>query len=259
MLFFVGIAPAQQPQGYPGSSYQQTPAALPSRPVMLPPANYIPPPPAPSYRGVQTPAPQVTIPGMPPSPIPLTSFPSPYIQQTMYQQGPPGVTQADDGQDYQVQLIPPGPERVFRLESESSLFERMRQEIVQRPQKDRAEFPDEPVLSKDAYAGRKWSERKVLVEPNYVCYGKLLFEDRNSERYGWELGPTQPLLSTALFMKDVAFLPYHVFSDPFRTETSAGYCLPGDPVPYLLYPPEFSVTGAVAQAAVVVTLFAIFP
>ena len=55
-------------------------------------------------------------------------------------------------------------------------------------------------------------------------------------------------------------LPYHSFIDPFRLyEYNTGYCLPGDPVPLLLYPPEISATGAIAEAASILAVLAIFP
>ena len=58
----------------------------------------------------------------------------------------------------------------------------------------------------------------------------------------------------------MALLPYHMATDPCRKcECSAGYCLPGDPVPLLCYPPQLSLTGAVAEAATIAALFAIFP
>jgi hypothetical protein len=98
------------------------------------------------------------------------------------------------------------------------------------------------------------------VEPGYVCYRRLYFEDLNSERYGWEVGPLQPFLSAAIFYKDLALWPYHIGTRPCqRYECSAGYCLPGDPVPYLLYPIEWSVTGGLLEAGTVVGLYALFP
>jgi hypothetical protein len=157
-----------------------------------------------------------------------------------------------------IQLVPPGPERLFRLESEGNLMERWKQEAMARLN-ERIEFPEEPVLSKEKYAGRAWPERDVLVEPNYVCYHKLLFEDVNTERYGWELGPIQPVASSLRFFADAALLPYNLARDPCSAEVSAGHCLPGDPVPYLLYPPEWSVTGAVFEAASVLGVVALFP
>ena len=38
---------------------------------------------------------------------------------------------------------------------------------------------------------------------------------------------------------DVVLLPYHWGTDPCNcTECNRGYCLPGDPVPFLVYPPN---------------------
>ena len=93
------------------------------------------------------------------------------------------------------------------------------------------------------------------AEPAYVCFKRLLFEEKNAERYGWDLGVIHPFVSTAAFYWDVATLPYHLFTAPCRKfECSAGYCLPGDPVPYLLYPPEWSLTGLTAEALAVYSL-----
>ena len=93
-----------------------------------------------------------------------------------------------------------------------------------------------------------------------MCYKRLMFEQLNYERYGWDLGIIDPPLSTGAFFADVALLPYHAFTDPFRSlDTGAGYCLPGDPVPLLLYPPDLSASGTVAETAAVLAVFAIFP
>jgi hypothetical protein len=52
----------------------------------------------------------------------------------------------------------------------------------------------------------------------------------------------------------------HVFNDPCNCmESSTGYCLPGDPVPYLLYPPELTLSGVAAEVGTVIALLAIFP
>src|SRR5262245_17653850 len=154
----------------------------------------------------------------------------------------------------------PGPERLCRLDAEDILFKRMKQEARERPTPERFVFPEEPVLSTTAYLGREWPESTLYVEPNYTCHGRLYFEEPNSERFGWDLGPFSPLYSTAMFFKDLALLPMHAFTDPCRHfDCSAGKCLPGDPVPFLCYPPEWSVTGAMAELAVVAALIAIFP
>jgi hypothetical protein len=164
--------------------------------------------------------------------------------------------------EYQIQLEPPGLERIGRIDTEAELQERIRQETKERNPMERVTFPDEPVLSRDTYYGRgaAWPHTTELVAPNYVCYGRLLFQQTNMERYGWDLGILSPVISGAEFFFDVFTLPYHVATAPWRCyESSAGYCLPGDPVPLLLYPPELSVTGTIGEAAALLGVLAIFP
>jgi hypothetical protein len=193
-----------------------------------------------------------------PPPVPVAVATDGDVQQTVYQQ--PARLPTGDQREYQIQLAPPGPQQLFRLESEERLQERMRQEALERSPPERIQFPPEPILSRATFRGRNWPEQKMTVEPNYVCYGRLFFEERNAERYGWDLGEIAPLVSTLYFLKDAACFPYHVATDPCRWhDTNAGYCLPGDPVPYLLYPIDWSVTGAAAEIGAVVTLLAVFP
>jgi hypothetical protein len=167
---------------------------------------------------------------------------------------------ADETAEYQIQLEPPGPMRVFRRETEKNLQQRMRNEAKTRPTLERIEFPVEEPLSRDPYTPRAFAPATEVVEPNYVCYDRLYFEEKNSERYGWDLGFVQPFVSAGGFYWDFISLPYHMFTHPCRKyECSAGYCLPGDPVPYLLYPPEISLTGSTIEAGIVIALIAIFP
>jgi hypothetical protein len=162
--------------------------------------------------------------------------------------------------DINIRLDPPDKDTLFRLESEEAWKQRLKVEATGRSPRESVTFPDEPVLTKDAFYGRHWPGRSMVVEPYYVGYKRLLFEDLNLERYGWDLGPVQVPLAAANFYKDIVLLPYHVFTDPVRCyEYSTGYCLPGDPVPFYLYPPELSESGAVGEAAGVVALLAIFP
>jgi hypothetical protein len=161
---------------------------------------------------------------------------------------------------YTIQLEPPGTERLFRLESEARFQERLRQEAQTRPRPDRIEFPVEAPVSTETYTARHYAPMSEVVEPNYTCYQRLYFEEKNSERYGWDLGFMQPFVSAGVFWWDLVTLPYNLGTEPCRKyECSAGYCLPGDPVPYLIYPPEFTVTGSVLEAGTIVALFAIFP
>jgi hypothetical protein len=190
---------------------------------------------------------------------------TPYtIRRTEYQP-PAGLT--DDRRSTEerlleqaIQLEPPGPDRIFRLESEAALNERIRQEGKTKTPPEKFTFPDEPVVSREPYPGRHWPPQTEYAEPNYLCYGRLLFEDKNTERYGWDLGILQPVVSAGAFFADVVTLPYHVGTAPCRCyECNSGLCLPGDPVPYLLYPPELSLTGAVTEGAAIGAIFAIFP
>lgn len=170
----------------------------------------------------------------------------------------------DQLSNYQIQLDPPGTEKLFRLESEDNLRERMKQERRSRDELDRLTFPSDVTLSTRKYDSQwrstHWAAHDRKVEPFYLAYDKLFFMEVNSERYGWDLGFVQPFVSTTAFFFDFAFLPYKIASDPFRRyDSSSGYCLPGDPVPYMWYPPNVSYTGTVSELATIALLIAVFP
>jgi hypothetical protein len=153
---------------------------------------------------------------------------------------------------------------VTRLESEANFNRRYAQKVREKPSLEspypRAIFPLEPIVSRQPYSQRPFSPMMTLVEPNYVCHGPLLFEQRNMERGGWDLGIIQPFFSGGVFVADALTLPYHVGAAVCRwPDCSAGKCLPGDPTPFLLYPPPMSLTGAVAEVGVGAALFAAFP
>ena len=189
---------------------------------------------------------------------------SPTLQQVGYQQRYPVPAlpklATDESTELIVPLEPPGPQRLYRLDSEADLMERMRQEARERQSPERITFPEEPVISRLPYTGRTFPSVATTAEPNYVLYRRLFFEEKNSERYGWDLGVFGPFVSAGAFYWDLALTPYQFASLPFRRfDSNAGLCLPGDPVPYKLYPPSASVTGTVVEAGVIVALFAIFP
>jgi hypothetical protein len=179
------------------------------------------------------------------------------LQQTGVQGG---VRQDPEAEMYVIQLEVPSLERVTRRESEKNLQERIRQEGRNRPDIGRVEFPYEPPISTEPYTPRQFPPMTCAVEPNYLCYGRLYFEEKNSERFGWDLGPINPLVSTSIFFWDVLTFPYQFGTDICRCyECSAGYCLPGDPIPYYLYPPQISLTGAILQGGTVVAMVGFFP
>ena len=106
-----------------------------------------------------------------------------------------------------------------------------------------------------AYAPKTagYSPTTALIEPGYLVHRRLFYEEKNSERYGWDLGFIQPLVSTAAFYKDAFLFPAHLASNLYeRYDTSAGKCLPGSPVPYYLYPEEITPFGATVGALAIV-------
>ena len=102
-----------------------------------------------------------------------------------------------------------------------------------------------------------YSPKFATLEPGYVVHRRLYFEDKNSERYGWDFGLVQPALSAGYFFKDVLFWPHKLASNwNTRYDTSAGKCPPGSPVAYYLYPPELSFGGGlIGTSAVIGTIF----
>jgi hypothetical protein len=265
----------QGPGSVPGpagnSSLTLPPAPVPADPYPMAPGNDLRLPPAPRapektyFYSREAPRPAAPAPEKTyfytREPVPPTSLPA-GVRRAVLQPGkvPERLRTPEEAMpEYNIRLDVPGLQRLAgQLESEAALMERMRQEA--RARGERLVFPEEPTLAKEPYLGRNWSPLTRVVEPYYVCYGRLLFEQKNFERYGWDLGPVTPLVSTGKFFWDVLALPYNLGTRPCQQyEVSSGYCLPGDPVPLLLYPPEISVTGLMTEAAVVTALFFIFP
>jgi hypothetical protein len=246
VLLLAGVAPAQESGRPPETMFSTWPASQPpaAAPRPLPAAVGA----APCLGGPVKAYPEPSAPGPDP------------VQQARFQQRP---YSPEEVSVYEIQIEPPGLERLIQsLQTDDSLQERIRQENRQRKPIERIEFPQEPILSRDVYYGRGplWPERHEIIAPYFVCYNKLLFEEVNSERYGWELGVLQPFVSAGAFYADVVTLPYHLATGPFRPcDCGAGRCLPGDPVPYLLYPPEISGTGFVVETGSILAVLAIFP
>src|SRR5262245_44728124 len=149
----------------------------------------------------------------------------------------------------------PGPEVIFNIKTERQILSEIRREVGDNV--TFATFPsDLPLdkggyqpLSTEAFAGRTFPPAIRKAEPGYVVHHRLYFEELNSERYGWEVGPLQPFISTGYFFYDLAMMPYNFATRPCqRYDTSYGKCLPGDSVPYILYPQECSVIGGLTEA-----------
>src|SRR5262249_27609364 len=109
------------------------------------------PPQAPA-RGqvIATPAP------IPMPPLPSAQAPAPIVP-VRYQPPRRPTGTDDEGQlEYQIQLEPPGIERLsLAMTSDADLQERIRQETIKRTKGlERVTFPEEPILSRDRYYGR---------------------------------------------------------------------------------------------------------
>jgi hypothetical protein len=179
----------------------------------------------------------------------------------MFQNQQNGDRPANSGIDFNLRLDPPEPDILFRLESEEQLRQRLRQEGRSKTPAESVDFPELPTLSTEEFTGRRNPSIVAYREPSYVCYKKLIFEEKNSERYGWDLGFIQPAVSSAFFFKDTFLAPMRFAASPLcHYEGNAGYCQPGDPVPYLLYPPGITKTGALAEAGAILSLaLIVFP
>jgi hypothetical protein len=181
--------------------------------------------------------------------------------------------------------LPPALDRsnVFRMQSDSAFKKRVTSELIEierkKPRTEGAKF--DPVQTTKTYSNfpkidplapegavyqpktitQNYQPMQARIEPGYVVHRRLYFEEKNSERYGWEVGFFQPALSGLAFYKDVLLYPAHFGSNLFeRYDTSAGKCLPGSPVPYYLYPEEIDLFGATFGAATIVgAAFAVFP
>jgi hypothetical protein len=218
---------------------------------------------------IQAPAKPTPMVGPMPIPsTPITNTPMLTLVQTQPPDSPPVGGEADYGTlaDYGIETKPPTLARLFRLESEQELQARIIKEIENRPVKPGEQrevgvkFPDYKPLTDDPFQMREFGGLIKQIEPNFVCHGRLDFEDLNVERYGWEFGVMQPFFSAGTFFKDAAVYPYKFGTRPFqRYDCSAGKCYPGDPVPFLVYPPELSATGAGWETFIILAGFALIP
>ena len=188
--------------------------------------------------------------------------PSPTPQPPM----PPAAASAGDSDsetlaDYNIETKPPKLDRLYRMDSETTLKKRITDEIRKRPKPENdIKFPEYKPLTDDQYQARQMGGLIKQIEPNYLVHERLYCEELNAERYGWDLGVIHPIVSSAYALKDFAFLPYNFATRPYqRFETNAGKCYPGDPVPYLLYPLEVSVTGAAWETGLIFAAFALVP
>jgi hypothetical protein len=120
-------------------------------------------------------------------------------------------------------------------------------------------FPAGPIVGGGAAYQAKtttYPPMRAHHEAMYVVHRRLHFEEKNAERYGWDLGIIQTFVSAAYFYKDVLLWPNSLASGVVSGfwDTNAGKCLPGSPTPYMLYPPGLTITGGVVEGVFVTGL-----
>ncbi|MFO0935475.1 MAG: hypothetical protein U0798_03040 [Gemmataceae bacterium] len=101
-------------------------------------------------------------------------------------------------------LVPPKREDVFRFDSDKVLEERIRREAPITAEK-RPQDVYFPPVSKPEYAktlARSMPSMQVTIEPAYVTHRRLFFEQKNTERAGWDYGTAQPIISAFHFYAD---------------------------------------------------------
>jgi hypothetical protein len=155
-------------------------------------------------------------------------------------------------------------------ELERAILERLRQDEREAGRDPYAKYPKTVRFPKIAPVGggipyesktASYPPVRVNYDALYVVHRRLHFEEKNAERYGWDLGIIQPIVSTLFFYKDTLLLPNSLASGLAYGfyDTNVGKCLPGSPTPYMLYPPGLTITGSVFEAVVITGATFIFP
>ncbi len=123
------------------------------------------------------------------------------------------------------------------------------------------DFPEVCNVSNDAPSFRSHVPATVTWTASGLCHKPLYFEQVNLERYGQDRGPlVQPVLSTAHFFTNVAFLPYKMaIHPPSECQYALGYYRPGNCAPWTAGPVPLSIRGAAAQAAVLGVAIPLIP
>ncbi len=108
-------------------------------------------------------------------------------------------------------LAPPTRDQLFRVESETSLKERLRREL---PRVKNVEFPGEAARLPEVSDAGPFPEQFISPVASQVCYRPLYFENKRTERFGQYVPCVQPFLSAGLFYRDVVILPFRLLVTP---------------------------------------------
>ena len=122
----------------------------------------------------------------------------------------------DSGLIYPIQLTPPEPKELFRIDSESALRDRLRKIATERGYKHTLEFPESPPSGVTTITRPIVPHQTMVVEPSYSISKRLFFEQECFERYGQSLGVFQPGVSAGIFVVDGVLLPFRWAAHPFH-------------------------------------------
>ncbi|MBN9120216.1 MAG: hypothetical protein J0I06_13805 [Planctomycetes bacterium] len=293
IMYFQKPADALTATGAEGAAEGVAMAPVPVSAPPVGPAADVPPPAVPAPALLPPPPPPSRYLPPEPSAAPLVAAPVGFRPQPEQPKAePPRPDDLLTAQKKQVTIVPVDPkfvqlpprENIFMvyndLELEKAIMERLRQDLReqwerQNPDKkdkynaEEAErylvFPALPVVSPPGVPYRPktlaYAPSKVIVEPGYVVHRRLHFEEKNSERYAWDLGPLSTFVSAGYFYRDVLLWPQSLASGFVHGfwDTSAGKCLPGSPVPYYIYPAGLTTTGTAFETLVITGATFIFP
>ena len=110
---------------------------------------------------------------------------------------------------------PPSQDELFRLDTELQLRERILQEAQKAGVKlEMTEFGS--VTQEPMPSGRDLPEQYSTYLPSTLCYGRLFFEQRASERFGRSVWGVQPAISVGRFYFDLACWPVRLATWPVR-------------------------------------------
>lgn len=249
-------APTTAPHTIPVAPVASKPSTVPAVPISIQPGL------VPQTLGYQKSAePTVPAAGIPAIPVSSIRTPDPELPPINIEATKVGAQTEVATTEPMVKILTPKREDVFRLEGDAAMNARIQKELGDK--KD--PFPPIYAISlvSTPYAPKtgQYPPMQAKLEPTYVVHRRLYFEDKNTERGGWDLGALQPFASTASFVRHVVFLPHNYASGLWRNrwDTNAGKCMPGDKTPLYLYPPGFTVSGLMFQSSVLVGLPFIFP
>ena len=254
------------PPGLPETPQLPSPP-MPNRGVELPPVTELTPSPGQAPIAFPQPPQPLNQPQMMPGPAvaqpPALGFPRGQIGPRR----PIPLPKCDNLPEHQPKTPIPGPGAIFIMYDDRALelaiVESLRLENPKLPAETR--FPLLPceVYPQYSYVAKTagYEPRTQFYAPTYVVHRRLHFEEKNSERYGWDLGIIQPFVSTVAFYKDTLLWPNSLITSVVRGpwDTSAGKCLPGSPVPYYLYPPGLTISGTLFEMGLITGLSFIIP